>query len=422
MIVSAPWLVRRLFPLLVTVIVIASGMISTTWGPHLLGRSAWALPNDVWGTLIAARRLLHLNLSGLYTQPTGLVSFPGAALILVPVVAIIDAAGAGLAVPGPQNIHPGSWLYAGPYEMAISAVALFAADSIAERLGVSRPKRALLALAEGVALWSVSVRWGHPEDAVAVALLLYGILALSNSRARRSAWLIGVAVAIQPLVLLALPVILAVLEPKRLAGFLIRAAVPSALLLGAAAAANWHATIQAVTDQPNWPTIDHTTPWTRLAPHLSNGAVAAGPARVLAILLACGCGLVVGRRWRATRQPAEWSPEAFRELLWWVALALAARCVFESVMVAYYLWPILAVALIAASSTWSRLIRTSVVASVLTVLAQAPWRDPWIWWVPVMAGLALTLFFARAQASTGWRSHGRAGRAEESAEGQAILP
>jgi len=402
MIVSAPWLVRRLFPLLVTVGVIATGMISTTWGPHLLGRSAWALPNDVWGTLIAARRLLHLDLSGLYTQPTGLVSFPGAALILVPVVAIIDAAGVGLTVPGPSNPHPGSWLYAGPYEMAISAVALFAADSIAERLGVSRPKRALLAVAEGVALWSVSVRWGHPEDAVAMALLLYGILALSDSRVRRSAWLIGVAVAIQPLVLLALPVILAVLEPRRLAGFLTRAAVPSALLLGAAAAANWHATIQAVTSQPNWPTIDHTTPWTWLAPHLSNGAVAAGPARVLAILLACGCALVVGRRWRATRQVTEWGPEALRELLWWVALTLAARCVFESVMVAYYLWPTLAVTLAVASSSWSRLIKTAVVASVLTVFAQAPWHDPWIWWSPVMAGLALTLFLARPSLSGVW--------------------
>ena len=54
-----------------------------------------------------------------------------------------------------------------------------AADAIAERLGADRAKRAVLALASAVALWSVSVRWGHPEDAVAVGLLLYAILALS---------------------------------------------------------------------------------------------------------------------------------------------------------------------------------------------------------------------------------------------------
>lgn len=397
MAVSAPtpWLARRLFPLLATVVLIAIGMVSTTWwGAHLIGKHAWQLPSDLWGTLVAARRLAHLDLSGLYTQPTGLVSFPGAALILVPIVAVIDAAGFGLGVPGAQNTHPGAWLLAGPYEMALCAVALFAADSIAERLGVARSKRAALAAAGAVALWSVSVRWGHPEDAVAVALLLYGILALSDSRAQRSAWLIGAAVAVQPLVLLALPVVLAVLEPRRLAGFLTRAAVPSALLLGAAALANWTATVRAVTSQPNWPNVDHTTPWTSLAPQMSGGAVAAGPARALIILLACGGAIVVARRWRARRHLPGWSPQALRELLWWVAAALALRCVFEPVMVAYYVWPVLAVALIAASSSWSRLVAASVTASTLTFVSQAPWRGPWIWWGSVVAGLGLTLFFA----------------------------
>ena len=44
-----------------------------------------------------------------------------------------------------------------------------------------------------------------------------------------------------------------------------RAAAPGALLLlAAAAAANWPATIYAVTVQPNWPAIDHPTPWIAL--------------------------------------------------------------------------------------------------------------------------------------------------------------
>ncbi len=94
-------------------------------------------------------------------------------------------------------------------------MALFAADAIAERLGATRPKRAVLAAAGAVALWNVSVRWGHPEDAVAVGLLLFGILALSDGRTGRSAWLIGAAVAVQPLVLLALPVVLTVIAPRR---------------------------------------------------------------------------------------------------------------------------------------------------------------------------------------------------------------
>ena len=104
----APWLVRRLFPLLATVGLLLIGMIGTTLvGPHLIGKTAYSLPNDLWGTLVAAQRLLHLDLGGLYTQPTGLVTFPGAAVILAPAVAVADAAGFSLQHPGPHNPQPG---------------------------------------------------------------------------------------------------------------------------------------------------------------------------------------------------------------------------------------------------------------------------------------------------------------------------
>ncbi|MGN6173819.1 MAG: hypothetical protein ACTHPS_12830 [Streptosporangiaceae bacterium] len=385
--------------MLATAGLIAVGMAATIWwGPQLMGRTAWALPHDLWGTLAAAQRLLHLNLGGLYTRPTSLVTFPGAALILVPVAAVIEAAGLSLQVPGPLLPQPGAWLLAGPYEIALSAVALFAADAIAERMGVTRPKRALLAAASAVALWSVSVRWGHPEDAVAVGLLLFGILALSDARPVRSAWLTGAAIAVQPLVLLALPIVLVVIEPRRLAGYVSRAAGPGVLVLGAAAAANWQATYNAVTRQPNYPTVNHPTAWASFAPHLGNDTIAAGPGRIVAILVACGCALVAGRRWRAARHSAGWSPETLAEVLWWVAVALALRSVFEPVMTAYYLWPVLAVALIAASVSWPHLVATSLAAATLTGVSQIPWRSPWTWWAPMIAGLALTLFFARVPA------------------------
>jgi hypothetical protein len=391
-----PWLIRRLFPLLVTVALLVIGMIGTTLvGPHLLGKTAYSLPEDLWGTLVAAQRLAHLDLAGLYTQPTGLVSFPGAAVILAPAAAVAGAAGLSLQHPGPHNPQPGVWLVAGPYMIAISAVALFAADALAERLGLRRGKRGFLAVASAVALWNVSVEWGHPEDAIAVALLLFAILALSGARTARAAWLTGAAIAVQPLILLALPVLLAAIEPRRIAGFVARAAAPAAVLLGAAAAANWQATYQAVTRQPNWPAVDHPTPWLPLAPHIAGGAVAGGPARALAVLVACGCALVAGRRLRAARHAPRWSRATLEELLWWTAVALALRCVFEPVMVPYYLWPGLAVALIvAAAATWQRLIWASVFAAAVTVGSQSGWRSPWGWWGCMIAGLALTLLCA----------------------------
>jgi hypothetical protein len=391
----ASWPARRLFPLLATVIMTAAGMAGTIWGPRFYGKTAWALPDDLWGTLIAAQRLAHLNLAGLYTFPTQLVSLPGAAVILVPAITVIDLAGLPLTVPHAHGAYPSVWWLAGPYQVAISAVVLFAADAIAERLGASKPKRFWLAAASATALWSVTIRWGHPEDAVAIGLLLYAILALADSKGARSAWLAGAAVAVQPLVLLAFPLLAAVVEPRRLPGYLARAVVPGALLLAAAAAANWTATVHAVTSQPNYPAIDHPTPWIYLAPHLTEGQVAAGPARILAIAAAVGCALVVARRWRRAWPAGPWSSEALTELLWWTAVTLAIRSAFEPVMVSYYLWPPLAVALAAAARDWSRLLPAGATAVGLTFFSQVQWHDPWSWWTPMVAGLALTLYFAR---------------------------
>ena len=390
-----PWPVRRLFPLLATVVMAAVGMAGTIWGPRYYGKTAWALPDDLWGTLIAAQRLAHLNLAGLYTSPTQLVSLPGTAVILVPAILVIDLTGLRLGLPSAHGAYPAVWLFTGPYQVAISAVTLFAADAIAERLGATRPKRFWLAAVGATALWSVTIRWGHPEDAVATGLLMYAVLALADSKTSRSAWLAGAAVAVQPLVLLAFPILAAVVEPRKLLGYVARAAAPAALLLAAAAAANWTATIHAVTRQPNSPVIDHPTPWIYLAPHVTGGQVAAGPARIVAIVAACGCALVVARRWRAARPGVRWGHQALGELLWWIAVTLALRSAFEPVMVSYYLWPPLAVALAAAARDWSRLIPTGCVAVVLTFFSQVQWRNPWGWWTPMVAGLALALFFAR---------------------------
>jgi len=390
---------RRVFPLLASVGLIVVGMFTTTLGPTWSGKAEWALPYDLWGTLIATVRLVHGNIGGLYTQPTGLVSLPGAAVILLPCAAVIAATGLSLQIPGPHNLHPPVWLLAGPYEIALCCVTLFAADALAEQLGVTKWKRGLLAVASACVLWNVSARWGHPEDAVAVGLLLYGVLALSRSRTALAGWLAGAAICVQPLVLLALPMLLAVLPWRRMPAFLVRSALPSAVLLGAAALANWHATYTSVTSQPNSPVINHPTIWTSLAPHMSNTNVAAGPARLATIVLACCCALAVRRRWLATAEATEggsWPPSLLADLLWWVALALALRSFFEPVMVSYYPWPVLAVALIpAATLSWARLVAAGVVAGGLTAAAQGPSHSVWIWWLPLVIGLAVLLALAR---------------------------
>ena len=127
---------------------------------------------------------------------------------------------------------------------------------------------------------------------------------------------------------------------------------------------------------------------------MGDGVIAAGPARIVAIVVACGCAVAAGRRWRAARG-AEWDNGTLYDVLWWAAFALALRWAFEPVVVSYYLWPALAVALVVASQSWSRLIPAGIVASVLTGVSQGAWRGIWTWWAPMMILLALTLLFAR---------------------------
>ena len=79
-------------------------------------------------------------------------------------------------------------------------------------------------------------------------------------------------------------------------------------------------------------------------------------------------------------------------MLWWVALALALRSFFEPVMVSYYPWPPMAVALIpAATLGWRRLLAAGLLGGALTGAAQGPSHDYWIWWAPIVAGLIVLL-------------------------------
>lgn len=386
---------RRLFPLLVTIGLAASGTLYTTLGADIVGKRKWGLPYDLWGTLLAASRLVHGNVGGLYAAGTGLISLPGAAVILLPCAAVIWAAGLSLQLPGAANPHPPVWLLAGPLEIALCCVTLFATDALAEHLGVSRRKRAMLTLISAIALWSVSTLWGHPEDAVAVGLLLYAVLAASKARLALAGWLAGAAVCVQPLVLLALPVLLAPLPWRRMPAFVLRSVLPSVASLGAVAIANWHDTYVAITRQPNSPVVNHRTAWTALAPHMSNTNVAAGPFRLATILLACGCAMLIRRRWAAVGA-SPWSDEMLTEVLWWIALALALRSFFEPVMVSYYPWPPIAVALIpAATGSRARLLSAGVLAAGLTLLSQGPSHDPWIWWLPLVIVLVLLLAVSR---------------------------
>jgi hypothetical protein len=347
---------------------------------------AWRTPDDFWATYQSSVALVHGHLSQVYSNTTGLVTFPAISYLLAPVAALTSALHLGLGHPAGPYAQPSAWLVAGPFEMVISSLPLFAVDRCAERLKLTTSRRWALALAEAAILANVTVLWGHPEDAISVGLVLYATLAAQDDNPRRAAWLLGIAVAFQPLALLAVPVLGARFAWREAFRLLPALIVPSLIVLAppfvAEPAFVWH----AVVDQPNYPFLNHVTPFTRLAPALPGGsAVMAGPSRLVALAVAAIAGVLICRRF-AGLQP----------VLWTLALVFFVRFVFEATIADFYVWPLLAlVLLLAARRGLIPLITVVVAAILLTWFQQVHWAGMWGWWTLTIGSLALLLLLTR---------------------------
>lgn len=412
---------RRIWPAAVATAFVVLGLLYVFQWSNVVGhhRFEWRPAADLVWTYQGAVALAHGHLGDVYkTSVSQFVSFPGVLFVLLPFgalsgsfhitvleveqhhrllahPAVLSLTQSNLFFPGPfasqGNLYVAQpwWLAAVvPYVLILSTTVLFACDALAERLGVSKSRRIVLAIVESVLLWNVAVIWGHPEDALALAFAVYALVLALDRRVTGAAWLFGIGVAFQPLVLLMLPLLLVLAGRLRAVGVIIRSAVPASLVLLPILLASFKTTTHALIDQPNYPTRDHVTPWTSLAPTVSHPgqlfAVAGGPGRVVAIVLALGLGLVAAKRF----------PARLELLVWACAVALAFRCFTESVMDAYYAWPALALGLVVACRGRARVFEVAAVLAVATTVA-AQWRLGWItWWTLDIAGLAGVLLVA----------------------------
>ena len=408
---AGQWIALRSCPLAMTVTTVILGMAySLWWGPLVYHGSYWITPGDLWGTYKAAQVINWGYLGGVYTAGASLVSFPGIALVLAPCARLIGLFHLSIPYPFPIS-QPSAWLVLGPYEILVSSTALFALDRLARELGVISWRRGLLCFVQGVMLFGVVVIWGHPEDALAVALVTWALCAALDGRLTATGWLAGAAVAVQPLVVLALPVIVLLLPPRKWGALGLRIALPSVVLLAIPLLANFGPTWSAITVQPNFPSIDHPTPWIAFARHLKpiaahhvpvvrrvgdrfvsttkrvaeQSVVAAGPLRSVAVVTA---GLTAVVTWWKKRA---WFAQPVNAI-WLVALAFALRIFFEPVMDPYYMWPPLAIAVVlaAAKRSPSRLAVVGVLSIALSAFAY--WHvSPWIYWTPLVVGLGVIL-------------------------------
>jgi hypothetical protein len=258
-----------------------------------------------------------------------------------------------------------------------------AADALARAFGTATWVRRVLAVGVGAAVWPTVTMWGHGEDVLALGFAMYALVALSNRRLGAAGWLLGAALAMQLFVVALVPLFIAVVGRRKFAPLMARAAFLPGCLLVAVLIPNFHASIHALFDQPNYPTVDHATPWLLLAPKLGHGAVAAGPGRIIGLLLAVAVG-ALGVRYRANA----------RRIVWLGALVLGLRCLFESVMDPYYVMSVVVLALVVASALpVLRLAAVAAAGAGLTVLTYYR-PEMWIYWSEMTAVMVTMLALA----------------------------
>jgi hypothetical protein len=400
---------RRSVPLVAAAVVVVTTMAYTLlWGPLVHHGSYWFVPGDLWGTFRSAHYVAWGDIGDVYQPLTGLVALPGISVALAPIAFVSYHLKLSESFPYPVA-HPTAWLILGPVEAALGASVLLPLDRLARRLGLATSQRVALCGAEAVVLFPVVAIWGHPEDPLAITFALYGFLAAFDGRWRSCGWWWGLALVTQPLVVLGLPLVFAMAPVRRWARLAVQSALPAMALVAIPLATEWSNTTRALFKQPNYPTIDHATPWLAFAPVLEKAhrtvfqkfvpgqrlehtiftstlvhtiageVVAAGPGRTIAIALSVLVGV-----WAFRHRPN------VAQVVWLVALALSLRCVFEAVMNPYYLWPPLAVILVLSVRQWSRFLACVVSGAALTVWSYRH-TGPWLWWLPVVILLGVCL-------------------------------
>jgi hypothetical protein len=379
------WIAERPAPIVATIAMLIPVMGYSVLGHGLPGWGHFELitPGDLWGMSFSSWALAHGQIAHIYASPGALTSPPALEFVLAPILLFAQMVGLTAHFPGG---HPlGLWLLLGPTALLIASPALFAVDAVARSWGLPDRTRLALALASALGVANVAGVWGHPEDCVAVALVLWAALAIERRPeigGRRAAWLLGLGIAFQPLAVLGVAPVLARLGWRSFARVSWRLLLPSLLVLVPPLIGQPHLTRFVLVNQPFLPKAVSFTPLTHLAPIIGPGTDGGGPTRLVALLLSAGFAIAVCRR----RHDLE-------TVLTMTAIAFFLRVIFETELIWYYLWPVAAVCLLlsARRGVWHLGVCSTALVATIPLGNHDAVHDIALWWPALMASVAVML-------------------------------
>jgi hypothetical protein len=389
-----PWRAAVIIGLLVA----AAGMVySIALAPWVRGVPNWWIPPDAWVNLFASHWVANAGIAYVYESSALFVATPLFPVLLVPIAVLGSHWSLGESLPFVLR-HPSMWWLYGPVMMGSGILVLHAARRLltvaGARFGLGRVQWALVPLA----VFPMAVIFGHAEDVLALALVMWGVAAQVRRRHVWAGILFGLAVASKQWALLGVPLLVAT-SPRESRKWVVGTAVgiPAAFLL-TPLVADWGHASKALLNPRAFVTLGHRAIWL-VGSHVT---VDGTPFRLGAFVLAFALAWRLRGEQSATRMMAGF------------AVGFAGRILFEPVVFSYYLGPGLAFLLLHERLSEGTVRRTLVVGTLLLVYFSAH-PQLVLWWLG--ASVMLSMLAASAVADVL-----AVGRFAPVPEGGAVIP
>ena len=382
------WLDARSAPVVATVLCAVAGLgYALLWAS--LAHHGWRSYSDLWNSAGLSLSIGHGHWSSVYAPPSQLDAPPGFEVLLAPVMVVGHALGLGT-TSATGSSYKAFGLILAPVATVMAATVLFALDAVARRWGYSEPRRLALSLVAGLGVVSAAVFWGHPEDCIALGLVVWAALVVDRPGVgglHRAGWLLGLAVACQPLAVLAVAPVVARFGWREWRGVAWRLALPTLVVVLPELVVAQARTLHAVVDQPYFPAGESSTPFGHFARSLGDGMYSGGTLRLAATAAAVVMGFVLCRR-----------RHDLPTVLFVMALAFSLRVVLESELLGFYFYPVIALCLLLTlrSRSWAPFAACAVASVLCVALGNRRAHDVVLWWPAMMATTVAMIGLAHA--------------------------